>query len=136
MSAKDNLSVDEIADYKKAFAVYDDNGDGTITVEELQSVMKSMGHDVPRSQVEEMLLENDENNDGVVDFDEFLTAMTRIKLDPQQELMEAFKVFDRDGNGYITVDELRATIRQCGENATDAQVEQMVHEADLVSSYV
>ena len=50
--------------------------------------------------------------------------------DPEEEMKEAFKVFDRDGNGYITVPKLRHVMQNLGENLTDEDIEEMIREAD------
>ena len=51
-----------------------------------------------------MLNEVDEDGNGTVDFDEFLALMARKKNDTSldEELKEAFKVFDRDNDGLIS----------------------------------
>ena len=41
---------------------------------------------------------------GSIEFPEFLTMMTkRLHIDPDDEMKEAFRVFDRDGDGYVVV---------------------------------
>jgi calmodulin len=50
--------------------------------------------------------------------------------DSEEELLEAFKVFDRDGNGYITSHELRHVMTNLGESLSPEEVEEMIKEAD------
>lgn len=59
-----------------------------------------------------MILEVDEDGNGTIDFGEFLEMMARKlnQIDIESELREAFKVFDRDGNGLVSVAELRFTL--------------------------
>jgi calmodulin len=40
------------------------------------------------------------------------------------------KVFDKDGNGYITKNELRHLMNNIGENFTEKEIEEMIREAD------
>ncbi|KAJ8308523.1 hypothetical protein KUTeg_013397 [Tegillarca granosa] len=49
----------------------------------------------------------------------------------EKELREAFKVFDKDGNGYITAAELRHVMTNLGEKLTDDEVNEMIREADI-----
>lgn len=48
----------------------------------------------------------------------------------EEEIREAFKVFDCDNNGFISTAELRHVLNSIGEKLTDAQVDEMVLEAD------
>lgn len=50
--------------------------------------------------------------------------------DSEEEIREAFKVFDRDNNGYITAAELRHVMTSIGEKLSDDEVEEMIREAD------
>ncbi len=80
-----------------------------------------------------MIKEVDEDGNGKIDFNEFYSLMQkRMKdTDIEEELMEAFKVFDRDGDGKISGQELRHVLENMGEKLTDQEVEDMVREADL-----
>ena len=61
---------------------------------------------------------------GTIDFPEFLSLMARKMkdTDTEEELIEAFKVFDRDGNGFISAAELRHVMTNLGEKLTDEEV--------------
>lgn len=50
------------------------------------------------------------------------------KLD---ELREAFAFFDQNGDGSIEADELGAVMRSLGYPATDSELRDMIHEADV-----
>jgi calmodulin len=70
---------------------------------------------------------------GAIDFPEFLTMMSR-KLkdtDDDEEICEAFRVFDKDGNGFISAAELRHVMTNLGEKLTDEEVDDMIREADI-----
>jgi calmodulin len=51
--------------------------------------------------------------------------------DSEDEIKEAFKVFDKDGNGYISAAELRHVMTNLGEKLTDEEVDEMIREADI-----
>lgn len=53
------------------------------------------------------------------------------ETDREEELREAFRVFDRNGDGYISAPELRLVMTNLGEKLTDEEVEDMIKEADL-----
>lgn len=69
---------------------------------------------------------------GTIDFPEFLTMMAKKMKDSdsEDELKEAFKVFDKDGNGFISAAELRHVMTNLGEKLTDEEVDEMIREAD------
>lgn len=50
--------------------------------------------------------------------------------DSEEEIREAFKVFDRDNNGFISAAELRHVMTSIGEKLTDDEVDEMIREAD------
>ena len=70
---------------------------------------------------------------GTIDFPEFLTMMARKMkdTDSEEEIKEAFRVFDKDGNGYISAAELRHVMTNLGEKLTDEEVDEMIKEADI-----
>merc|ERR1712146_835142 len=70
---------------------------------------------------------------GTIDFPEFLSLMARRMkdTDAEEELVEAFKVSDRDGNGLISAAELRHVMTNLGEKLTDEEVDEMIREADV-----
>ncbi|XP_060063077.1 uncharacterized protein LOC132543579 [Ylistrum balloti] len=118
---------------KAAFEMFDKDGDGTVTTEELATVMQSMGQNPTENEVAEMISEVDKDGNGSVDFEEFIGLMGKYMqgVDPETELRESFKVFDKDGNGFISAAELRHVMTNLGEKLTDAEVDEMIKEADL-----
>lgn len=46
--------------------------------------------------------------------------------DSEEEIIEAFKVFDKDGNGFISAAELRHVMTNLGEKLTDEEIDEMV----------
>lgn len=51
------------------------------------------------------------------------------KTDTEEEMREAFKIFDRSGNGFITAKELKHGMVYMGERLSDEEVEEMMREA-------
>ena len=69
---------------------------------------------------------------GTIDFPEFLTMMARKMkdTDSEEEIIEAFRVFDKDGSGYISAAELSHVMTNLGEKLTNEEVDEMIREAD------
>ncbi len=95
--------------------------------------MRSLGQNPTEAGLADMINEIDANGDGTVDFPEFLTMMGRKMNDveSEEEVLEAFKVFDKDGNGFISAAELRHIMTNLGEKLSDEEVDEMIREADI-----
>ena len=80
-----------------------------------------------------MINEVDMDGNGTIDFPEFLSLMARKmkETDTEEELMEAFRVFDRDCNGFISAAELRHVMANLGEKLSEEEIDEMIKEADL-----
>jgi len=124
---------EQIAEFKEAFSLFDKDGDGTITTKELGTVMRSLGQNPTEAELNDMINEVDADGNGTIDFPEFLTMMARKMkdTDSEEEILEAFKVFDKDGNGFISAAELRHIMTNLGEKLTDEEVDEMIREADI-----
>ncbi len=49
----------------------------------------------------------------------------------EEKLVEAFKVFDRDGNDLVSAAELRTLMTNLGGKLTDEEVDEMIRDADV-----
>lgn len=70
---------------------------------------------------------------GTVDFLEFLQMMAKkfVEHDLQADVKQAFRMFDRDGSGTVSASELRRVMMNLGEKLTEAEVDEMMREADI-----
>ncbi|ERN11033.1 hypothetical protein AMTR_s00024p00073390 [Amborella trichopoda] len=128
----EQLTEEQISEFKEAFSLFDKDGDGCITTKELGTVMRSLGQNPTEAELQDMINEVDADGNGTIDFPEFLNLMARKMkdTDSEEELKEAFKVFDKDQNGFISAAELRHVMTNLGEKLTDEEVDEMIREAD------
>merc|ERR1711869_7301 len=133
-SMADQLTWEQIAEFKEAFSLFDKDGDGTITTKELGTVMRSPGQNPTEAELQDMINEVDADGNGTIDFPEFLSLMARKMkdTDTEEELIEAFKVFDRDGNGFISAAELRHVMINLGEKLTDVEGDGQINYEEFV----
>ena len=70
---------------------------------------------------------------GLGDLGHLLTRLTRTRLQPtpeQTDVLKAFEVFDQNGNGYISMSELRHVMKNLGEGMPDAMLDQLTKVAE------
>jgi len=145
---QDDVPMELMVELQRAFTVFDRDGSGEITGDELGEVMKSLGHYPDEAELADMVKRIDSSGDGLIDFPEFLRMMMKqmngaddIADDPQdpeepqaeyteEELRTAFKAFDRDGKGFIDIEGLALVMELMGEEMEDGELEQMMTDAD------
>ena len=130
--------LDDVAleSFKSAFALFDKDGSGSISADELGTVMRSLGETPTDAQVKQMVAEVDESGDGEIDFDEFCGMMKKKmrESNEEEELKAAFRCFDQDRSGTITKAELVKILTTLGQPLTPTQVEEVWSEADRDNS--
>ena len=128
----DNLTEMEIAEYKEAFQIFDKHGEGAISTKELGTIMRSLGLNPSDEDIKEItdIFDNDKNN-NLIDFNSFLFIMAKRKndIDKEEDLLDAFRVFDKENNGKILARELRYVMMSSGEDLNENDIEDMIHEA-------
>eukprot|EP01133_Synstelium_polycarpum_P002657 gene2657-3065_t len=73
------FSATEIAEFKKTFGQFDENGDGSISAVELTKIMNALGEKLSGIQVRDMIKEVDTDGSGAIEFEEFLRVMELAK---------------------------------------------------------
>ncbi|XP_052138408.1 putative calmodulin-like protein 2 isoform X1 [Oryza glaberrima] len=128
----DHLTKEQIAEFREAFNLFDKDGDGTITSKELGTVMGSLGQSPTEAELKKMVEEVDADGSGSIEFEEFLGLLARKLRDTgaEDDIRDAFRVFDKDQNGFITPDELRHVMANLGDPLSDDELADMLHEAD------
>lgn len=123
------LQIDEL---EQVFKKFDANGDGKISSSELGNIMSSLGQEVTNEELETMIKEVDADGDGSIDLDEFIELNTKgVDSDEiMQSLKEAFSVYDIDGNGNITAEELHKVMQSLGDNCSIAECRRMISGVD------
>jgi len=128
----DEVPQDRRKEYKDAFEMFDKNKDGVITTKELANIMRSLNQDPTEEELNEMIEEVDLDKNGEVDFEEFITLMNRRskEIDIEEEVLNAFKIFDKEGNGLISITELRHIMMTLGDQLSEEEIDDMLKEAD------
>ncbi|KAL7737795.1 hypothetical protein ACLKA6_006183 [Drosophila palustris] len=129
----EGLNEDILQEIRNAFQVFDALGTGKITSKQMGVAMRNLGHFPTEAELYDMIDEIDLDGDGEIDFFEFLQMMLkRLEgLNKEENLMIAFKLFDRDEDGFISPIELRNVMYNLGERCTEEEFNDMMREIDL-----
>lgn len=125
------LTEDQIEEYKDAFHLFDRDGNGKVSSDELGPLMRSLGSNPKDEHLQDLINEVDYDGDGVLNFLEFIDLMVYDKkqIDSDLELIEAFRAFDSDETGVIDSADIREAFMRMSEGMSD--VEDLIDAANV-----
>jgi Ca2+-binding EF-hand superfamily protein len=106
---------------QEAFSIFDKNGDGALSAEEIGALLEALGTSFDLEQIRTAMMKIDEDGNGEIDFQEFLEMMKRKRKKAtsyEDDLKAAFAVFDKDGDGDISGVEIGRVFKALGETST------------------
>jgi len=117
---------------QKVFKEFDKDNDGFINKKELKQLLAKWNVNVTNEELDDMMNDIDTNKDGKIDLNEFQEFMDKGGLDSAATLKQTFKLFDADGDGYITEAELTQTLNSVasGSNLSKEQIKKIFSDAD------
>ncbi|XP_038957534.1 centrin-3 isoform X2 [Rattus norvegicus] len=126
------LSEEQKQEIKDAFELFDTDKDQAIDYHELKVAMRALGFDVKKADVLKILKDYDREATGKITFEDFNEVVTDwiLERDPHEEILKAFKLFDDDDSGKISLRNLRRVARELGENMSDEELRAMIEEFD------
>lgn len=125
----ESLSEEEIAGLKEMFTAMDTDSSGSITFDELKAGLRRYGSTLKDTEIRDLMEAADIDNSGTIDYGEFIAATVHLnKLEREEHLIAAFRYFDKDDSGHITVDELQQACQD--HNINDVIIEDIIKEVD------
>ncbi|XP_030595195.1 calcium-binding protein 2 isoform X2 [Archocentrus centrarchus] len=129
------LRPEEIEELREAFVEFDKNKDGYISHKDLGECMRTMGYMPTEMELIEL---SQQICGGKVDFEDFVELMGPKMLAETadmigvKELRDAFKEFDSNGDGQISLMELHEAMKKLmGEQVTNREINEILKDADL-----
>ena len=107
---EDEISPERKKEYQDAFEMFDKDKDGAISAKELANVIETLvGQKPSMDEITSMIKEVDLNSDGKIKLGEFIQLMLKNSPDTEteEEVINASRVFDKEGNGLINTEELK-----------------------------
>mmetsp|Transcript_41334 Transcript_41334/g.62977 ORF Transcript_41334/g.62977 Transcript_41334/m.62977 type:complete len:174 (+) Transcript_41334:1201-1722(+) len=125
------LSKNEKEQIDKVFRAMDENGDGVLTKDEIKKGYQDyFGRALSDQEIDEMFAKVDSDNNGSIDYSEFIVAtMNEKNLLSNNKLQTAFKMFDKDGGGSISIDEIKQVL-SFGKSLDEKVVEEIIKQVD------
>ncbi|XP_067139891.1 uncharacterized protein [Centruroides vittatus] len=124
------LSQDQLLEIQEAFTFFDKDGNGIITGKELNAVMNSLGYYPTEEQSNAMMQKIRSFGRETIDLSLLLELVKDFLKDSnnRDDIQEALKMFDRNGTGYIYVQDLRRHLTSHGEKLTLKEVDELLEE--------
>ncbi|KRT84330.1 HLH domain-containing protein, partial [Oryctes borbonicus] len=129
----------KLAVLRKAFSMFDTSKAGMIDTTKISTILNTMGQLFDHGELQRQISAQDPQKTGKVDFDGFCAIASHF-LDEdddestQQELKEAFRLYDREGNGYITTATLKEILAALDDNLTSRDLDGIIAEIDTDGS--
>ena len=122
---------------KEVFDNFDKDKGGYIDSRELASVLRALGRGKDQKEIDEFMEKVDKNKNGRIERQEFMDAMNEMYSVPQttvEEVVEAFKIFDKDNSGKISLDEMKTILLKFTDDFNEEEVEEIFHLIDTDNS--
>lgn len=126
------ISEFDLNKYREAFSLFDADNDGAVSVNEVKEIFNNLGYNPSKKELQRMMHSIDNGKEGLMSFERFAQIMSKKteKADYEGELKACFQLFDKDGDGFVTQEELYETLNKLGFHFTEKQVSDMMQFAD------
>jgi len=135
----EELDKDQIALLKKAFDTFDVEKKGSIGTQMVRTIFTMLGITTTEQILNEIIAEVDTDGSGELEFEEFVTLAAKFMVEEdaeamQQELKEAFRLYDKEGNGYISTKTLKEILKELDDKLTNDELDMIITEIDTDGS--
>ncbi|KAH3680556.1 hypothetical protein WICPIJ_008247 [Wickerhamomyces pijperi] len=130
---KKELLEEQKQEIREAFNLFDMNNDGFLDFHELKVAIKALGFEYSKQEVLQLIHQYDRDERNLMHYEDFFAIMGEkvLNRDPLEEIRRAFRLFDEDNTGKISLRNLRKVAKELGENLTDEELRAMIDEFDL-----
>ena len=124
------LNEIQIQRYQKAFDYVDKKKTGEVPVSEIGNLLSvAKEEDFDQDDINEALDKMGKGNEDTLTSEEFIQFMT--ELNNPNNIIEAFRLFDADNNGYILIDEFKYILKMVDSPLSDKDVKEIFDTFDV-----
>ena len=135
------ISDAERQEIYEAFTLFDLDNDGFVDYHEMKVAFRALGFELSKSELMTILntfgetANPSKSRKARVSYDNFykIAATKVLERDPIDELKRAFALFDLEGKGVITFDDLKAVAEELNEDISDEELHKMIDEFVLIN---
>ncbi|KAK4300027.1 hypothetical protein Pmani_027745 [Petrolisthes manimaculis] len=133
---KQKLVINQLSPaLRKAFATVDKAKKGYVEAKDLETIFTTMGTAFDIDDLNETIKRVDSEQDGKINFDKFVTIASNFLQEDDEEtitneLREAFRLYDKEGNGYITTQTLKEILRELDNKLSESDLNEIIDEID------
>ncbi|XP_063360003.1 troponin C, isoallergen Bla g 6.0101-like isoform X1 [Cydia amplana] len=136
--AQEELDKTQLTLLKNAFDAFDHEKKGIISTDMIGTILEMLGHEIDDDSLKEIIDEVDEDGSGELEFSEFCKLAAQFLTEDEEpdseamtaELREAFRLYDKEGNGYITTDVLREIFKELDASIPKDDLDAMIEDID------
>ena len=132
MSSNEQLSKEKENKLKDIFYLVDQDKDNKIDTNEVGVTLRALGIYLSQEDISQITKEIDPSGCGKVTYEQFKDLyITKLSTNKKvNDLVKAFKSFDKENKGVINVNELKHGLTVLGEPLSDYEIELLMEEAN------
>jgi len=129
------IDASQMEEYRKFFDMFDKDKKGYVMVIQVGQVMDAMQQDYDEKSLRKTVRKFDADGSGKLEFEEFAAMVYTLansvdKETMERELRDAFRLFDKEHNGFISRDSMKALLREIDDKLTEAELDAAINEID------
>ncbi|KAL1812485.1 hypothetical protein ACET3Z_022550 [Daucus carota] len=127
----EHLTIEEVEVIRDMFALMDTDSDGKVTYEELKAGLRKVGSQLAEPEIKLLMDVADVDGNGVLNYGEFVAVTIHLqRMENDEHFRKAFTFFDKNGNGYIELDELRDALADESGETDDDVLHEIMQDVD------
>ena len=134
MSNQNDLQEERIKLMKEVLDLYDPNNEGFVKSKDIAKILRAMGRTLEKDDEQNFVLAADPDNTGNISKENFLAtaeAMFSLPKENVNELLEAFKVFDINNTGKISVKNFKKILVDIGQGFNEEEADNIIKYIDV-----